>query len=270
MIFHVDNSRRISFALAATVFFSIAVTEPAQATWEWATGPSIQDKEGKRDWGIEVVPYLWLAGLEGRIALPASGDIPIDSSFSSLAENLEAGFAGVIDLRYRRWHLISDNSWVRLSIDAVPDPPLITSWNLQPAIAFGTVALAYELPLKKSFAVDVYLAARWWHVSVDAQIATVAPPSPPAGSSTESWADAVVGSRIRYAITDNWNVSANADIGGGNASLDWSVYGGLGYDFNDYFGLTAGYRILGVDYENQGFVYDTRQSGLLLGIKLSY
>ncbi len=93
---------------------------------------------------------------------------------------------------------------------------------------------------------------------------------PFAGSLTETWADAVVGTRIRYAITDRWRVSAVADIGGGNASLDWSILGSVGYDFNDYFGLTAGYRILGVDYSNQGFVYDMKQSGLLLGVSLRY
>ena len=87
---------------------------------------------------------------------------------------------------------------------------------------------------------------------------------------SETWADAIVGSRIRYAITDRWRVSAQADIGGGNASLDWSVFASIGYDFNDHVGLTAGYRILGVDYSNRGFVYDVTQNGLLLGLNLRY
>ncbi len=82
--------------------------------------------------------------------------------------------------------------------------------------------------------------------------------------------EVIVGARIRYAITDRWRVSAVADIGGGNASLDWSVFGSVGYDFNDHIGLTAGYRILGVDYSNQGFVYDVKHSGLLLGLNLAY
>jgi len=65
-----------------------------------------------------------------------------------------------VDLRYRRWHLISDNSWVRLKIKAVPDQPMFRSAVVGPSLAFGTVAVAYELPLGRSFAVDVYLAAR--------------------------------------------------------------------------------------------------------------
>ena len=44
----------------------------------------------------------------------------------------------------------------------------------------------------------------------------------------------------------------------------------MGYDFKRWFGLTAGYRILGVDFERDGFVYDIVQSGLLLGFNFRY
>lgn len=39
---------------------------------------------------------------------------------------------------------------------------------------------------------------------------------------------------------------------------------------NPHFGLTVSYRILGVDYSSGGFVYDTRQSGPLLGFNFAY
>lgn len=63
---------------------------------------------------------------------------------------------------------------------------------------------------------------------------------------TEVWADAIVGTRIRYSINEKWRVGLTADIGAGNANLDWQIFGFVGYRFNPHFGLTAGYRILGV------------------------
>ena len=75
---------------------------------------------------------------------------------------------------------------------------------------------------------------------------------------------------IRHRITDKWSVMFLADIGAGAADLDWNVFGGIRYMFNPHFGLTAGYRILGVDYSRDGFVYDMRQSGLLLGFNFVY
>ena len=90
------------------------------------------------------------------------------------------------------------------------------------------------------------------------------------GGLTEVWADAIVGTRIKYSITKKWGVMLKADIGAGDSDLDWNLFGGIRYSFNQHFGLTAGYRIMGVDYSRDGFVYDVRQAGLLLGVNLSY
>ena len=136
------------------------------------------------------------------------------------------------------------------------------------------MAIAHELPLKKTFAVDLYLGARWWHVTNDTVI-TVTPGGPGApavydGGLTETWADFVAGVRWRNQITEKWRLFASADVGGGQASIDWSVNGGAGYDFNRHVGLSASYRVLGVDYTNRGFTYDVLQHGLLLGLNLRY
>lgn len=270
-----------SASLAAMVgLLLLALANPAEAAWDWATGPSIYDEEGKRSWGVEFVPYLWLANLSGQLSLPRTPTIPVNPSFSDLSSNLNSGFAGVIDLRYRRWHLISDNSWVSLKVseDVVAGPADFNA-TLEPAVAFGTVALAYEIPLVKSFSLETYLAARWWHVTVDSRLmGDVTSPGPGGAvipfdgsqSITQSWANAIVGARARYQISDRWRVSAAADIGGGNADLDWSFLASVGFDINRYLGLTLGWRILGVDYSNQGFVYDITQSGMLLGLNLRY
>ena len=41
--------------------------------------------------------------------------------------------------------------------------------------------------------------------------------------------------------------------------------GGLGYQATDSFSLVAGYRAMGVDYRNDGFVFDVTQDGPILG-----
>ena len=119
----------------------VGLALPAQARMDWATGPSIYDEEGKRQWSVEVTPYLFLAGLRGDIGLPNTPTIEINESFTSLAENLDAAFAGVADLRYRRWHLISDNSWVRLKIKPdTSDIDMVDSGVFETTLAFGTAA----------------------------------------------------------------------------------------------------------------------------------
>jgi len=95
-------------------------------------------------------------------------------------------------------------------------------------------------------------------------------PPPLSGEAKTVWADAVVGARIRYPITDKWRVALWGDVGAGEADLDWMVYGGLTYMFNDCIGATAGYRILGVDYSDSAFTYDMKMHGLVLGLNLAY
>jgi hypothetical protein len=43
---------------------------------------------------------------------------------------------------------------------------------------------------------------------------------------------------------------------GGGANLDWDVSLALGYKFTDTISSAAGCRAVGVNYNNDGFVFD--------------
>lgn len=257
--------RQLGLALLSIGLIFIA-TAPAQADWEWATGPAVGDEESGKDWSVELTPYFWLASLEGTVGVPPVGSIGVSQTFDSLSDNLEAGFAGFLDVRYRRWHLFSDNSWLKLKFRRDVTAPFASRAELELQNAFGTAAVAYELPLGKDWAMDLYLGARWWFVDVDLQLIGTSV----SGDMTEVWADVVGGVRFRYAITESWRVKFVGDVGGGAADLDWMVFGGLNYRFNKYVGAEMGYRVLGVDYQNDGFEYDVKMSGLVLGVGIYF
>jgi hypothetical protein len=269
----IERKKYLHFAMVVcTIFLFLAMGEtPAKAgAWDWATGPSSRDEEGQRDWGIEIVPYLWIASLNGEMGLPPVGTIPVDATFSDISDNLDAAFAGFMDARYRRWHLLVDGSWVRLNDTVSPPQTLLDTARVEASVAFGLAGISYELPLDWPASIELYLAARWWHVDADASIDLIGPGPTRSGGLTEVWADAIVGTRIRYLITEKWRVTFVGDIGAGNSDLDWNVFGSVGYMIKPWIGLTAGYRILGVDYSRGGFVYDLRQSGPLLGFNFAY
>jgi hypothetical protein len=254
----------------ALVLLGLAIAGSAQADmWSWATGPSMRHEEGKRDWGVEVVPYLWVAGLDGELGFKDAGTIGVEASFSDLASNLDTGIAGLMDFRYRRWHVLVDGSWVRLTKTVTPDArPVIESVTLTPSVAFGTAGVSYELPLDWPMSIETYLAARWWHITADATLVTAGPTA--SFGITEVWADAIVGARISYAITDKWRVRLVGDVGGGSADLDWQAMASVSWMFHRNIGVTLAYRILGVDYSSSTLIYDIRQSGFLLGFNFAY
>ncbi|MCZ6783714.1 MAG: hypothetical protein O7G30_10450 [Proteobacteria bacterium] len=266
-----ERRRRDSATLAGWMIVSLLVATPAQAQWDWATGPALADQEKKgKQWSVEIVPYLWVASLDGEVGIPRVGTIPVSATFNNVKDNLDTGFAGTVDIRFRRWHLLSDNFWIRLKDDVVPGLPIFTRADIESEFAYGTVGVGYELPLKTSFAWDVYLAARWWHVNTGVALQAIGPIPPLLGRASETWADAVVGTRLRYSITDSWRVAAAADVGAGDSDLTWQVEAGVTYMFNDHVGLTGAYRFLGVDYSSESFVYDVMQHGLLVGLNLGF
>ena len=142
--------------------------------------------------------------------------------------------------------------------------------SVEADLAFGTIGIAYELPVDRDFAWELYLAARWWHLRTTVGLVPILPLPPVSGSLQRNWADAVVGTRLRYRITDRWRVTALADVGAGGSSLTWKIYAGGGYDFNRHVGLTFGYRILGVDYKQRGMVFDIVQHGLVVGVRMGF
>jgi hypothetical protein len=216
---------------------------------------------------VDVTLYGWLVNIDGEIATGPTGTIPLSTTFSGVKSNLEGAFAGFLDARWRRWHLLVDGSWVKIG-DSVPPPPPFpgSSVDIDVESAFGLAGFAYELPLDLGFAWDVYLGARWWSLTNAIQLN----PSTLGTSVGKAWGDIIVGTRLRYAITDSWRVVFLGDVGGGGARVDWQVFGGLGYDFNRHVGLTAGYRIMGVNFNRDAFVYDVTQQGLLLGLRVGF
>ena len=60
---------------------------------------------------------------------------------------------------------------------------------------------------------------------------------------------------------------AYADVGGFGIGSDftWQAMLGVNYEFSPTVVGKAGYRMLGVDYDRNGFAYDMFYSGLYLG-----
>jgi hypothetical protein len=59
-------------------------------------------------------------------------------------------------------------------------------------------------------------------------------------------------------------------VGAGEADIDWDVAGAIGYHFNDRTSSVIGYRALGVDYNDDGFLFDVVQQGPILGLVVRF
>ena len=250
----------------------LVAATPAEANW--ASGRALFQEEGERDWSIDVVPYIWSIGVTGRLGTAEESVTTVTASdgiveFPSAADALNAAFMGTLEARWRRWALFVDGSWVELGDSEELDPPFESGrWDV--SLAQGTVAAAYELPFDIGPAFDVMVGARWWRLGLGLTfVPDDGSPAIPV-EDTLVFADAIVGVRVRQPIGERWNAWARADVGGGMAKIDWSLEAGVGWDFNRYVGLVAAYRILGVNYERDEFLYDMTHSGLIVGLRVGF
>jgi hypothetical protein len=79
--------------------------------------------------------------------------------------------------------------------------------------------------------------------------------------------DPVIGARTFIPLSERFSVQAQADIGGFGvgAEFTWSAQATVNYIYNDRLSVSLGYKVLDVDYEDGGHVYDVRLSGPVMG-----
>ncbi|MCY1248263.1 hypothetical protein D9M72_616760 [compost metagenome] len=89
-------------------------------------------------------------------------------------------------------------------------------------------------------------------------------------SDEATWVDGLAGVRGTYSLTPELYLTGWGLVGAGGADLDWDVAAAVGYRFNDTISMVAGYRALGVDYSDDGFVFDAVQQGPIMGLVVRF
>lgn len=227
-------------------------------------------------WALQITPYLWGSGLDGAISpFRAGPTIGVEKSFSDVLDNLELG--GFINIwgRYDRFVVSGDIMYVRTSETEtfgpvpppVPVPPgTFVDGSLDSQQFNATLQAGYRVVDTPAITVDVLGGVRLWYVSNDVSVSALGL-SATYGESF-GWADPLVGARVFVPITEKLSFQAQGDIGGFGIGSDftWSALTALNYVLTDNLSVSAGYKILDVDYASDGHVFDVRLDGPALGV----
>lgn len=221
-------------------------------------------------WEFVLEPYLWVASIDGKIG-SSQNPSPAAITFVDLLEQLKLAAMGAVSLRYKRVGVFGDANFVKVdkNVNLPPNAATgLTHVDVTAKVAFGTAGVFYRLRPTERLTLDPYIGARWWFVDLDLGFM----PSPPGFriSPDRAWADFVVGLMLNYDITDRWFIEAAADVGGGASTVDWQGYAGTGYDLRDSVALSVGWRYIGVDYNQNGLLFDATLEGLLVGLKFRF
>jgi len=225
------------------------------------------------DWVFDIAPYGWLAGLKGNVAQFGLPDVNVDFTISDVLDNLDIALMGLGQVRNGRFSAFADLVWARLSNDAnTPHGIIANKLDVTVKDLMFTAAAAYSIYYDDSANLDLVLGGRLWSVNTDIELK--------GGllygkdfSDGETWVDPLTGVKGRVTLSPDFFLTGWGLIGGFDADHDrlmWDLFGGLGYKFNDWGSVVAGYRAVSVDYSNDGFVYDVVQQGPLVGVDFRF
>lgn len=221
-------------------------------------------------WTFTFAPYVWPAGLSGDVGLFGLPAQEVDASISDVLSNFDFGAMAVAEARNGRFTLGTDLLFVKLgtSIDT-PLGILTDSIDIDSTTFIFTGVAGYSLIYEEGVNIDVIAGARLWYsnTSFDFNGGLLDGGPLDGADDGDTWIDPVVGIKGRAELGSGFYLTGWGMVGGFGVSSDimWDVLGGIGYEFSDSFSVVAGYRALGVDYANDGFVYDVVQQGPILG-----
>ena len=242
---------------------SIGAAAAADAVYP---GAEIVEYKTPSGWTFTVAPYGWLSGIEGDIGV-GGRTTHIDASIGDILSNFDIGFMGVAEARYERFGVFTDLVYARLSTSGdTPFGILASSVDATTQTLMWTAAGEYRLLDQPDVSVDAVAGFRLFSLKNELDFNSPGLLGGLELSQTETWADPIGGLKGRISITPQLYLTSWGLIGGGaSADLVWDVMGAVGYQFTDSFSAVVGYRAAGVDYENDGFVYDTVQQGPVIG-----
>ncbi|CUX46732.1 conserved exported hypothetical protein [Agrobacterium genomosp. 5 str. CFBP 6626] len=238
------------------------------------------------DWAFQATGYLWATGLNGNISpFRRAPTLHVEKSFSDVMDDLN--FGGFLNIwgRYDRFVLSGDLMYVdttdskatgplpALQIPGLPTLPAgaAVGANVDTQEFMATLQAGYRVIDADGFSLDALAGARFWHISNDVAVTASHPLiGSVSASHRESfgWVDPVIGARAFFSLTDKLSVQGQVDIGGFGAGSDltWSALATVNYVFTDTSSVSAGYKVLDVDYSHDGYVFDSRLSGPVVGL----
>ena len=240
----------------------------------------------KSAWALQVTPFIWAAGLHGRMSPYQRGTtMNGDKSFSDIMSDFNAGGFLNIWARHDRVVFSGDILYIDttnshasgpLSSYQIPGlgvtipPGSHVGAKIDSRQSMATLIAGYRLVDKSNITLDALTGVRLWHI--DNKV-TVTANNPYIGKRTESysedfgWVDPVIGVRAFIPLTNKLSLQNQADVGGFGigSEITWSVNATANYIVTRNLSVSAGYQVLKINYDHAGRVYDVRLNGPMLG-----
>jgi opacity protein-like surface antigen len=229
-----------------------------------------EEKRENETTSLEIAPYFWVAGSKGTVGVRGLGS-ELGVRFKDMVENPEFGGVAVAKLRLKRWTFTGEFSYLRLSDDAeTPGLPFSGS-HLDAQLMTGSLTAGYAMTMEDRGLAEFFAGARVWRIDTDVDFDAGLLPATSV-SETKAWVDPIVGANFQFNLGKSWLLHAVADVGGFGVSsfLTGQVILGVSLRLSDHWRISAAYRYLSDDFEDDSFRWKVAQHGVLVGVGLRF
>ena len=221
-------------------------------------------------WHFQIATYGWLSGQKGTLAtlpgLPAT-DVDIDF-FDDIAGNINGSIALIGEVRKGRVGVVADIAYSDIEDDEATPGPLFSDLTSRTKTCLASMAGFYRLIEQDRAFLDGMAGLRYWSVDSSLKLGGGILPAREI-SNKEEWVDPIVGFKGLMPLgASKFFISGALIFGGFGVGSDfmWDGLINLGYQWTEMFSTTVGYRYMDVDYDEDDFLYDIYQDGLVLGL----
>ena len=233
-----------------------------------------QNNSSDGKWGFLIEPYIMLPNITGQIGIGNLPTVEVDAGTGDIVAKLHMAAMLYLEARNDEWAITSDFVYMNLQQDITPSK-IISSGTATVKQTIWEAAGLYRI---LSF-LEIGLAGRLNVISTDIDVQRNVLPEGSeelTGHHSKTFIDPILITRLTTDIKGKWLFQFRGDLGGFGIGSDftWQLQGYAGYRFSKLFQLSAGYRILGIDYDDgeyeERFIFNLNEFGPVIRLGFNF
>ncbi len=221
---------------------------------------TLTQAQQSKEWKFLVEPYVMFPNMNGRTAVRQLPAVDVDADAGDIFSKLQVGAMLYLEASNNKWAFSSDVLFMDLEQDIKPTLLITNGEASAKQLAWEVAGLKRLAPwLETGIAVRV--------VSLKSDIFLNDQNGSRSGSLTKVWFDPVLVVRSQGIVREKLLLQFRGDFGGFGIGSDftWQIQANVGYKFSELLQVSAGYRIISIDYNtgsgSERFLYDMNTFG---------
>ena len=219
-----------------------------------------QPVAAKDKWSFLLEVYLMFPNMSGKSGLGTLPEVEVDADPGDIFDKLQIAAMLYFEAAKDRWAFSSDLIYMSLEQDLKTGPVIQSGEVDAKQFAWELAGMRRLLPRLEA---GIGLRLNSMKMSLDlVQNNVGGGTTNKSRSTTETWVDPFIVARLKSDPAKKFIYQVRGDVGGFSVGSDfaWQIQAYAGYRFSKLFQITAGYRVLGMNYdkgsEENRFLYD--------------